>query len=74
MTLKEFIQQFQKKMERTPGLNESGVFDGVPVQFGLSIDEIKERSLNAFTLYIPDDRIDPGGPNKVKLSFCAYEA
>jgi len=58
MTLKEFIQQFakfQKKLERTPALNESGVLDGVPV---LSTGERIERDLNTFTLYIPDHLID----------------
>uniref|UniRef100_A0A0C9RSR0 F-ATPase protein 6 n=1 Tax=Wollemia nobilis TaxID=56998 RepID=A0A0C9RSR0_9CONI len=55
--IKEVIQYFQKTMVRTPW-NESGVFEGVPIQPGLSIEEIVERSLNESTFYITEDLLN----------------
>lgn len=58
MTMKDFIQYWQKKMVRTPG-NESGFFEREPIPSGLSSDERVARSLEESTLCVPDDLIDP---------------
>ncbi|GJR62149.1 hypothetical protein Tco_0115695 [Tanacetum coccineum] len=46
-------------MVGTPGLNESEVLQGVPIQIGLSTDEMAKRSFEESTLYIPEDLITP---------------
>nr|AYV91168.1 hypothetical protein [Helianthus annuus] len=54
MTMKDFIQRFKRTV--SPVLNES---EEVPIQFGLSMDEIVEANLEKFTLYLEGDSVTP---------------